>query len=85
MGCDSGIIWKARYNPYTDEGGTSYYRSVEILSTGLYLAVMLVVIGGITAAVIPNLLMKKCGKCKARNSLDAKVCKKCGDPFPDDL
>lgn len=55
------------------------------MSTGLYLAVMLIVIGGITAAVIPNLLMKKCAKCKARNSLDAKACKKCGEPFPEDL
>lgn len=49
-----------------------------------YLAVMLGVIALIAIVVIPSLFHKKCSKCGIRNSLDAKVCSGCGEPFPTD-
>ncbi len=47
-----------------------------------YVAVMLGAIVLIAVMVIPSLLHKKCQKCGTRNSLDAKLCSSCGEPFP---
>lgn len=54
------------------------------MSPNLYLAIMLVIIIGITVAVLPSLLTKKCPQCGTRNGLDARTCKKCGAAFPED-
>ena len=50
----------------------------------MYLAVMLGVIGVVTALVVPALLTKRCEGCGARNLLDAAACRKCDAPFPED-
>ncbi|MBX7254886.1 MAG: hypothetical protein K1Y02_00900 [Candidatus Hydrogenedentes bacterium] len=49
-----------------------------------YVLVMLGVIALIGVLVVPALIRKRCAKCGARNSLDAKTCVKCDAPFPDD-
>ena len=50
----------------------------------MYLAIMLGVIGVVTALVMPALLTKQCGHCGARSLLDAATCRKCDAPFPED-
>lgn len=50
-----------------------------------YLAVMLGIIALIAFLVAPSLFHKKCPKCGTRNSLDARVCSNCGDPFAEDV
>jgi len=50
----------------------------------IYIAVMLGVIGLMTALAIPSLFWKKCRACGAKNGLDAEVCKRCNAPFPRD-
>jgi len=54
------------------------------MSPNWYLAIMLVIVFGITIAVLPSLLTKKCPQCGTRNGLDAPTCKKCGMEFPED-
>ena len=49
-----------------------------------YLAAMLGVIALIAIMVVPSLFQKKCQRCDTRNSLDARVCSNCGNPFPED-
>lgn len=53
------------------------------MSTGLYLAVMLGIIGVMVVLVVPVLFWKKCGRCGARNLVDAPACKACRQPFPE--
>lgn len=54
------------------------------VSTGLYLTLMVGVIGVLTAFLVPALFWKRCTTCGARNSLDAGECKKCNKTFPED-
>ena len=54
------------------------------MSTGLYLTLMIGVIGVLTAFLVPALFWKRCTTCGARNSLDASECKKCNNAFPKD-
>lgn len=53
-------------------------------SAVIYLSVMLSVILVLTALLVPALFLKRCGKCGARNALDATECRRCKRPFPDD-
>ena len=53
------------------------------VSSGLYLALMVGVIGILTAFFVPALLWKRCTTCGARNSLDASECEKCKNAFPE--
>lgn len=50
----------------------------------LYLALMLGIIGLITALSVPSLFRKKCPKCETRNGIEARTCKECGAPFPEE-
>ena len=52
-----------------------------MVSSNLYLAIMLGVILTITAVSIPSLFRKKCPNCGSKNWIEAKVCKKCGVAF----
>jgi hypothetical protein len=38
----------------------------------------------VTAISVPSLFWKKCSACGARNALDARACKQCHAPFPDE-
>jgi ribosomal protein L40E len=44
----------------------------------LYLVVMVAIILTVTAIGANALLLKRCPQCKARNSIDAAQCRKCG-------
>jgi hypothetical protein len=48
------------------------------LSPGLYLVVMLGIIALFVGVIVPALFWRKCPSCRARNGLDASVCRKCG-------
>lgn len=48
----------------------------------VYLAVMVGIIAAITLVSVPALLFSRCPGCRARNALDADVCRKCGAPLP---
>jgi hypothetical protein len=50
----------------------------------IYLFALLGVIALVTVVVVPSLFRKKCAKCGARNSLDAKECGGCGASFPEE-
>lgn len=50
----------------------------------MYLYAMLAVIAIVSLIAAPSLFRKKCHKCRARNGLDAKVCARCGEPFPEE-
>ena len=50
----------------------------------IYLFALLGVIALVTIVAVPSLFRKKCLKCGARNSLDAKECGGCGAPFPEE-
>ncbi len=52
-----------------------------MVSSNLYLVIMLGVIFLITAVSVPSLFRKKCPRCGAKNWIEAKVCKKCGVAF----
>ena len=54
------------------------------VSSGLYLALMVGVIGMLTAFFVRTLFWKRCMTCGMRNSLDARECKKCNHAFPED-
>lgn len=54
------------------------------VSSGLYLALMVGVIGILTAFFVRALFWKRCTTCGVRNSLDARECKKCNNTFPED-
>lgn len=54
------------------------------LSKTLYLVLMLGIIGLVTLVSVPSLFRRKCTKCGAKNSIEARVCKSCGAPFPED-
>ncbi len=52
-----------------------------LMSSGVYLGIMLGVIAVCTGLAIPSLFRQKCPKCGTRNSLEAKQCKRCQTPF----
>jgi hypothetical protein len=54
------------------------------VSTAVYVALMLGIIIVCCMLTIPVLLLKKCPSCGARNGLDAKTCKRCKTPFPEE-
>lgn len=54
------------------------------MSANIYLGVMLAIIALVTAVSVPSLFRKRCPRCGAKNSLDAKTCKKCTAVFPED-
>lgn len=54
------------------------------VSSGLYLALMVGVIGILTAFFVRALFWKRCTSCGVRNSLDARECKQCNSAFPED-
>ena len=59
-------------------------RSCREVTKMLYLALMLGIIGLITALSVPSLFRKKCPKCETRNGIEARTCKECGAPFPEE-
>ncbi|MEX2015355.1 MAG: hypothetical protein WD873_01875 [Candidatus Hydrogenedentales bacterium] len=53
------------------------------MSTELYLAIMLGIIGLMLVLVVPVLFWKKCSHCGVRNFVDVQLCKACRRPFTD--
>ena len=54
------------------------------MSPSWYLGIMLSIVAVATAISAPLMLTVKCAKCGARSGLEAKQCRKCGHPFPED-
>jgi hypothetical protein len=50
----------------------------------MYLAIMVGVIVVVALVTVPSLLRKRCVSCGTRNSLDARMCVKCGVAFPEE-
>jgi hypothetical protein len=48
------------------------------MSSGLYLVVMLGIIVLLIGIIVPALFWRKCPSCRARNGLDALLCRRCG-------
>lgn len=54
------------------------------MSPSLYLGIMLLVVFIVTAVSVPFMLTMRCPECGARNWLEARRCRKCDAPFPDE-
>lgn len=54
------------------------------VSTSVFVALMLGVIAFCCILSIPVLLVKRCPHCRTRNGLDARTCKQCQTPFPEE-
>ena len=54
------------------------------MSATVYVTIMLAVIGVCTLVSVPPLFFRKCPACGVRNFLEARACKGCKTPLPDD-
>jgi len=68
----------------SEDGVVSREEASKPMSAGTYVAVMLTIIAVCTLVSVPPLFFRKCGKCGARNFLEARKCKSCETPLPDD-
>jgi len=57
--------------------------SSEVSAT-LYVTIMLAIIAVCTLVSVPPLFFKKCPKCGTRNFVEARKCKVCETPLPDE-
>jgi hypothetical protein len=54
------------------------------MSAEAYVVIMLTVIAVCTLVSVPPLFYRKCRQCGTRNFVEARTCKECEAPMPDD-
>jgi len=54
------------------------------MSATMYVTIMLAIIAVCTLVSVPPLFFRKCRACGTRNFLEARKCRACEAPLPDD-
>ncbi len=73
-----------RYPRRTFIAGTPKHLEIGLLSSTLYLVIMVGIIALVTLVSVPSLFLRKCPECGKRNSLEAPVCRSCGAALPEE-